>query len=73
MIYLRTGTGLIPVNYALIPWVSVEIVCKIYSNEALIMVNNRLFAVGDHVTTAYLSQSAMAKWYPEMERAGWHL
>ena len=34
------------------------------------MVNNRLFAVGDHVTTAYLSQSAMAKWYPEMERAG---
>ena len=27
---------------------------------------NTLFAVGGHVTTATLNQSAMTKWYPEM-------
>ena len=30
------------------------------------------FAVGGHVTTATLIQSAMTKWHPEMERAGWY-
>ena len=32
---------------------------------------NRLFAVGGHMTTATLNQSAMTKWYPEIERAAW--
>ena len=31
---------------------------------------NRLFAVGGHLTTDDLNQSALAKWRPEMERAG---
>ena len=38
-------------------------------HESLI-VTNRLFAVGGHVITATLTQSAMTKWHLEMERAG---
>ena len=34
--------------------------------------NNRPFAVGGHVTTAILNQSAMTKWHPELESAGRH-
>ena len=33
---------------------------------------NRPFAVGGHVTSTTLNQSAMTTWHPEMERAGWH-
>ena len=36
----------------------------------LLLSYNRLFAVGGHVTTATLNQSAMTKWHPEMEKGG---
>ena len=37
----------------------------------ILNLTNRPFAVGGHVTSAILNQSAMTKWHPEMERAGW--
>ena len=40
------------------------------SYAAQIEVSGSLFADGGHVTTTTLNQSAMTKWYSEMERAG---